>query len=143
MWVLAEEVSTCAAGYNNWWSVCVPCSLCKALLEIWLLRVVPIPVIWNKTRVGMSSENPTVKRPQMDLGMSLVIFYLHRSCRQTEEKKERLLEGCEGSRSPWSAKLSLELFTPYCGNLGYIMVQKGFVKLKIESCEENRVLTTI
>lgn len=45
----------------------------------------------DQTRVGMNSENPTVKRPQMDLGMSPVIFYLHRSCRQTGEEKK---EGC-------------------------------------------------
>lgn len=57
----------------------------------WLLRILPIPVVWNKTRVGMNSENSTVKIPQMDLGMSPVSFYLHRSCRQTEEEKK---EGC-------------------------------------------------
>lgn len=56
-----------------------------------MLRVVPIPVVWNKMRVGMNSENPIVKRPQMDLGMSPVTFYLHRSCRQIEEERR---EGC-------------------------------------------------
>lgn len=55
------------------------------------LRVVPIPVVWNRTRVGMNSENQIVKRSQTDLGISPVIFYLHRSCRQTEEEKK---EGC-------------------------------------------------
>lgn len=48
----------------------------------WLLRVVPIPV------VGMNSENPAVKTPLMDLGMSPVIFYLHSSLQTEEEKKE-------------------------------------------------------